>query len=289
MKVGYDVFINVALTKVLQIQESQHEILSVNDWINYLDPKNDFNPEYLSIVCVAPDSQMEFQIEAVSRCVKGLLGTKSTLQHLKMWLQALQPYAATCDGFFLCEKLRENIFHLARLACVVGSTSITSEMVQEALDVVKSEKFFFSLFMRFPVAKEMLAVAENWAFQQISSPNLLADLDRIVLPTKTQDRCSFKQGACILCQPRTQATWAPIKLCVSHELSLYTPSSGGIILIMFFCLPVRMRGPTSGVSLHCYYGGINLRRLSKLAIYSDGPHWVRTSDSTVALQLYGSP
>ena len=154
---------------------------------------------------------------------------------------------------------------------------------------MKSEKFLFSLFMRFPVAKELLAVAENWAFQQISSPNLLADLDRIVLPAKEQDRCSFKQGACILCQPRTQATWAPIKLCVSHELSLYTPSSGGISLIMIFCLPVRMRGPTSGVSLHCYYGGINLRRLSKLAIYSDGPHWVRTSDSTVALQLYGSP
>ena len=137
------------------------------------------------------------------RCAKGLLGTKSTLQHLKLWLEGL---LATCEGFFMSGKLRDSIVHLARLACVVGSTSITIEMVQEALEVVKSEKFLFSLFMRFPVAKELLVVAENWVFQQISSPNLLADLDRIVIPGNVQDRCSFKQGACILCQPRTQAT-----------------------------------------------------------------------------------
>ena len=286
MKVAKEMFISVGLTRVLQQLESTHAIACVNDWINFLDPLNDFNPEYLGIHFLAAESQMEFQTEAVLRCVKGLLGTKSTLQHLKLWVQ---PLAATPPSFFMNVKLRDSIVYLACLACVEGSTSITIEMVQEALEVVKSEKFLFSLFMRFPVAKELLAVAESWAFQQISSPNLLADLDRIVIPENVQDRCSFKQGACILCQPRTQATWAPIKLCVSHELSLYTPSSGGIILIMIFCLPVRMRGPTSGVSLHCYYGGINLRRLSKLAIYSDGPHWVRTSDSTVALQLYGSP
>ena len=203
MKVAKEMFISVALTRVLQIQESQHEIASVNDWINYLDPLNGSNPEYLSISYVAAESQMEFQTEAISRCVKGLLGTKSTLQHFKLWLEAL---LATCEGFLLSGKLRDSIFHLARLACVVGRTTITIEMVQEALQVVKSEKFLFSLFMRFPVAKELLAVAESWAFQQISSPNLLADLDRILLPEQTQDRCSFKQGACILCQPRTQAT-----------------------------------------------------------------------------------
>ena len=96
MKVAKEMFISVSLTRVLQQLESTHQLPCVNDWINHLDPLNDFNPEYLGIHFLAAESQMEFQTEAVLRCVKGLLGTKSTLQHLKLWLGKL---LATCAGF----------------------------------------------------------------------------------------------------------------------------------------------------------------------------------------------